>query len=449
MKLNKTQVKIIISLGFILCVLIVAIIYERSVVTETPSVSVDEPTAPSYSEVTPPVYEKHRQARISLEDEISLETNLGGSGNEDLISAFTINGKIYAFASTASSDYDLTDLSCSSFLSVLDRDLHTQGFFAITEQGDTLHKVIPAEGGFLCAYSSNGRIKIKLITYDAQVIGDAYCDTAGKAAFCDLLLLDGKYALVSSPQSTPFGKSKLLVQCFDKNLVLSYERLITSPYSLSFLSLYNIGSDYTVFSKATSDLGSHLAVSVCSAAPEPSTTHIDSESNYIPTSVLPTSFGWTVSAIFTGGEGGVLLLESDFRKRTVLFQSESVQSAFASYCNGLYYYAFFNENGCNLAAYNDSFNAKNTISGFAKVKEIVCTHAGNDYGLFLAREDDNCRIVGTYDTCSIILRTKSVGAAQILRLGDDFFVVQAATEKSGPVGNLFGSTDIWLAKLKV
>ena len=261
MKLQKSQLSLIISLNFALILIVCAIFVELFTSNTTNAVSVSTPPLDNERQDD---YSLSRSARISLSSYISLESNLGGSGDDEFIDAFSLNDKIYLFGNTNSVDYDMNGRTSQSFMAVLNSSLTIENIYFIGESNSRLEKVIIIEKGFLAIFNRSGVSVLTLYSDSGEILRSTVSDSSGSSDVCDLFLVDNGFCLVTAPHKAPIGKNRLLLQVYKFDLSLQYERTITTAYNVEYLNAYNVGSEFLVFYRAFSDLGSHLGVAVCS-----------------------------------------------------------------------------------------------------------------------------------------------------------------------------------------
>ena len=458
MKLKKSQFRLIMALNVILLILVGAIALEYSlgkktvppVGAETPEPDDGTPAPPTtIVDTKPEPYEKLRNARISLSPALDLEINLGGSGDETVVDAFTYKDKIYIFGNSNSTDYDMDSANGLPFMAVLSLDLQTENFFYIGESGETLARVIFAEGGFLAALNKDGAVMLRLLAPDGRelIFTSAYTATAAKTV--DLKLFDGGYGLISSVVNSPLEKSKLFLQLFDKSLKLTYERMIDSPYSLNYLDCFELNGNYTVFFSVSSDLTLNAGAAVCSSAPEPQITYIDRGGNFRAFEVAPYTGGWALSVIYEGGDGGIMLVDKEFKKQNVIFGYESPSSCSLWFSGGLFYASFYGENGRVTDAYDFGFTQKRTVDAYSAFTSITYVLSGNGYSLFFGSTETDVRVIGSSDICDLSFGDGSLSPVKLLKSGDNVFAVCLSREKTDDVGGNFGGSDVWIAKLKI
>lgn len=451
MKLQKTQLRLIILLNALLLVLVAAIAAECIIGGRdlfSPPVGAQTPADESPDETPKPEYSTLRKPRPSLSDALELETNLGGSGNESLTAAYAYNGLIYVFGNTESDDYDMTGLS-AAFMAVLDEDLCTVRFSPLGN-GEKLEAAIPGEGGFLTAFSSEGKITLRLYGFDGALLSAAAADSATDAKFGGIKLLDGKYALITELAHSPLEKTKLFLQVFDYSLSITYERIVSSPYSLSYLDCFETAGTFTLFFNSSSDLSAQAGAALCSDADEPEITYIDKGGNYRAFDAAPYAGGWVLSVIYQNGEGGIMLTGSDFKKQAVTFHGPSPSdSATLYYADGLYYAGFYGESAQETVAYNADFTAKRTLTQFDGLKSVTDCLSGRGYALFAGHDGSAITVIGSAETCYLKLGSQNESGAKLIKSGNNVYVLAESSQTSADVGGNFGGTDIWLARLKI
>lgn len=455
MKLQKSQLRLIILLNALLLVLVAAIaaeciiggrdLFSPPVGAQTPADgSTDEtpglPSAPEYSTV--------RKPRLSLSDALELETNLGGSRNESLTAAYAHNGLIYVFGGTESDDYDMSGLS-RAFMAVLDEELCTVRFSSLGN-GEKLEAVIPGEGGFLTVFSSEEKITLRLYGFDGALLSAAAADSASAAKFGGIKLFDGKYALITELAKSPLEKTKLFLQVFDYSLHITYERIVNSPYSLSYLDCFETAGAFTLFFNSSSDLSSQAGVAVCSDADQPEIAYIDKGGNYRASAAAPYADGWALSVLYQNGEGGIMLSDGDFKKQAVMFHGPAPSSsATLYYADGLYYAGFYGESTQETTAYNADFTSKRTLAKFDGLKSVTDCLSGRGYALFAGHDGNAITVIGSAETCYLKLGSQNESGARLIKSGNNIYVLAESSQASTDVGGNFGGTDIWLARLKI
>lgn len=447
MKLQKAQLRLIILLNAVLVVLVAAIALECILGNRTITGPGAEAETPVVNDTPKPEYSLVRKARLSLSDALDLEINIGGSGDETLVEAYAYDGKLYIFGNTTSSDYDMTDAQGRAFMCVTDQELTTERF-SFLGNGEKLKRVIFGEGGFLTVFSLDGKLTLRLIGFDGTLVASAPADTVTDAEFCDLKLFNGKYALISSLKSTAIEKNKLLLQIFDFNLSLTYERIISSAYSLSYIDCFELSGAYKVFFNASSDLGRHAGIADCTSAAQPVLTYVDKGEDYRADAVAPYSGGWAMAVVYRD-EGGIMLLNGSFKKQSVVYcETPSPDRAEIMFADGLYYATFFTADGSDTYAYDPLFSAARDLPSFDGLSALFDCVSGNGYALFLGKSETGLAAIGSAETYYREFAGTEADNAILVKSGDNIFVAAVVKGVNSDVTDNFGGADVWLARLR-
>ena len=448
MKLQKAQLRLIILLNAVLAVLVAAIALECILGDRTLTPPDAEAETPVVSDTPKPEYSLVRKARLSLSDAIDLETNIGGSGDEALVDAFALSGKLYIFGNSSSSDFDMTDAQGRAFMCVTDEDLSTERF-SFLGSGEKLERVIFGEGGFLTVFSHENKLTLRLINFEGNLVASAHADTVTAAEFCDVKLFDGKYGLISSLKSKAIDKNKLLLQIFDFELRLTYERIVSSAYSLSYIDCFELSGAYKLFFNASSDLGRHAGVADCTSATQPEITYVEKGEDYRADAVAPYSSGWAMAVVYRD-EGGIMLLDGNFRKQSVVYcESLSPSRAELMFADGLYYSTFFTDEGSVTYAYDANFSEKRDLPSFGGLNKLFDCVSGNGYALFLGKSESKLAAIGSAETYYCEFAGDNADNAKLIKSGDNIFVAAVVNGVNADAKDNFGGADVWLARLRM
>lgn len=398
----------------------------------------------------PPTFDPFRAARVSLGSAADLETNFGGSGEDTLVEVLPYGGQLYIFGNTTSSDFDCEGGGPGAFVAALDGELKIS-FRAFFGEGETLRAAIPAEGGFLTATERDGKVMLRLLDPTGEVVAAVNAGSVIRSEVCALRLLDGKYALVTSSAAAPLEKRKLLLQLYDYSLALRAERLLASPYSLTFIELFEAGGNVTVFFNAAADIGRLAGAAVCptSGAGEPVLTYISGGGDYVADSVVPRAGGWALSVRFASGDGGILLADGAMKRKEVMFSAEpSPTSSVLLYGDGTYYSSFLGASR-TTAAYDETFSSARELTELAGMTEVYMCLSKGGCTLFACSDGEAMYAVSVTPAVTLRFGSAAMSDLRLVQLGDRVYAVACSTKKDADVGNNFGSSDVWLARLRI
>ena len=426
---------IIGALTFSFAVIIVGILISSP---NSLSVSANSPTTPSLSQ-----HESVRKGRLCAQNGVSIENNIGGSGDDAVSSALSFDDKIYLFGNTNSIDFDFAGADGRGFVSVLTSDLTTEKTVFIGS-GETVCKAVLGEKGFTVCFENNGNITLRQYTHSLELIRSTRADNISGLSFADLRYIDGKYYLISH-QSISLNRRRILFQAFDDTLSLCYERIISSPFSLEYVDFFAIGNEFKLFMNCSSDLGSHLGVAKFNDSLSVSTTFVDTESDYRASSITPNQNGFVIAVSHTDGKVGLLSIDSNGNYLDFLHITDS-QNAEIKFGGGIYYFFSWSGNSGQTFAISHDFKTVKTLP-HAVGTTSFCDFIGLEYGaLFCVSNAGKAVIIGSDNSFFATLTTCS--NAKLIRLGNSFYCAYSSNEVYSSRHH-FGKNDVLIVKLDI
>jgi len=336
---NKKQKFVMITLTLVILALGIGIYMNKSLFF-------DKSTVPANSSS----YERIRNATPSLSASLKWEQTFGGSKQEKLIDAFYINGKLYVFGNTVSSDFDMNGIDCG-FMAILTSNGSTVNFLPISKT--EIEAVCIAEGGFLLttAYPSS---QAMIVDFDGNVIKSLSLFSTQEITKM-LTFNDNGYSILSTSTSAG-GKQIITITLIDYNLNLIYQIVCNENYSLYPLDMYCLGEQTIVFSHAQG-ADNRLCVTVFIKGKSPFNKYITLNESYTPYRVLPYNDGWVVCAIDHLSQAFLLKLSYSYAlTQKFLFNISDCVSCDMRYSNNAYY-VFANRNtGGFLAVVNEDIS---------------------------------------------------------------------------------------------
>ena len=442
MKQYKFQLYIVIALAVVLIALSAGVIVNQTSIFTRPPVIADAPTSSPQEEYE---YERYRSARPSLHHGLVLETSVGGTGEETTVDAFGVNGQIYVFVNSTSSDYDFENAEGRSALFVFDSALSLRKIHYF-EEGEKLVKVILGEGGFLCVFISGNELILRLYGYDGACLKSNRLGANADESFSDIILCVDGYLLVTQ-SSSALERTKIRVRHFSFALSLTYERYISSPYSLSYINCYQLGNEFLVFANASSDLGSHLCAVICSADFSPAFYHIEKHEDYRAFTVLPYLHGYVCPVLYPDGRSGLMTLTPAFVKTAL--QSEQVTNASdlsLIFSGSLYYYFTFSPTA-TVIAYDSALSNAKTLNYFSESTAVTDTISENDYCLFLT-QSDFLAITSNENKFSLVFG-KGCSHSLLVKSGNYYYCIATSSPSNPDCAHSFGQSDVWLTRINI
>lgn len=437
-KFNKTQISIIAALSAALILLCCGITAKRLI---NRNLNGDENESPPANAETE--YQRIRDARISLSPSILLETTLGGSNDETLNAVFALDDKLYIFGSTTSSDYDMD--AAGVFMAVLNNRGRTEAFY-FPAAGQTLEKVILAEGGFLLGLSGSTPT-LMLLDTTGKVLNTKHIGKQQHEQIVDLKLEEGGYTVVTRYSSSAFSVAAICLLRFDFALNLTYERLISAAFSLNYLDCFTLNNESIVFFNARGDLAAYLGTAVCGVSLTPKVNYCTAITGYRADAVVPYPYGYALSVTFDDGRGGLLFLNGNRVYVDHCFTGvENVKNTALYYSNSVYYAYFYGDNN-EMTAFTTDFLSGKKATQFDGTTSVDSIYAGADFLLFAALRDGRVTVLSANGVYSATVNSTTQKNARLCLLSTGIFVITESVGADGDCADSFGGSDIWVAQL--
>ncbi len=394
--------------------------------------------------VTPP-HEILRPARVSANDRIAWETNVGGSGDEYPVAVHVKNNEIYIFGNTDSSDRDFAmsekgkTRGFGARLSLAGRTL------AFTVFDFTIAKAVPTQSGWAVAGNEGSVAGIYLLTDSLAVSGKASMSPIHKLNACGLYIYDNRYFLAAESYDEVTKKTSLLINIYTVGLSLEREKLFSHTYSLRLLDIMPYENGYILAAAASyQDLG-YLTVARFNMLSEPAYSDFNLGYTYAPTAFLPLGNGYAAIADKDGG-CELLTLNQKLVKTDVKFLTETPNANEKTmfYAGATYAYT-----GEKLLQLGDDGRAVGSVDYAPKKILDFCS---NDAAAFIAGANGNSltfAMIGKQksETFSLSAITPSRAALSATANGLLFLCDNAGTTQD--CGGHFGGADVWAGRLNI
>lgn len=394
---------------------------------------------------TRPPHEILRSARVSANERIDWEINIGGSEDDAPVSVIRKNNEIYIFGNTSSSDFDFAGA---------DKD-KTRGFGARLSLGGstlaftvfdfTVAKAIPTKSGFAVAGNEGSVGGLYTLSDSLTVTGKVYMAPIHALKACGLYVYDNRYFLVAESLDETTGCKSLLLQIYTLGLSLEREKLFSHTYSLSLLDLMPYGDGYILAAAAEFQDYGYLTVARFSTISQPAFTDVSLGYKYVPTSFIPLGSGFA-SVSDRDGNCELLLLTDKFVKSKVEFLTDKPNANGKSLFYAGSVYACTGEKLIELGE-----DGRRIGSIDFAVKKIA-DHTSNDSAAFVAGiSDKGLKIAYLSKNASEVFSLASVktNCAVLSASGSGLIAVCDSYGKSADCGDNFGNADVWAVKLKL
>lgn len=441
MKQYKFQLYIVVALSVVLIALSTGVIVNQTTLFSLPPVIADTPT----SVLKEYVYERYRSARPSLNSGLICETNVGGSSEDYLVDAFGVNGYVYSFINSTSNDYDFENEQGRSALFVFDSSLSIHKIHYL-EQDEKLQKVILGEGGFLCVLSRNSELVLRLYSFDGACLTSNNLGRQDNLVFCDIILCSNGYLLIEQSTSA-LERTKINIRHFSFSLALTYERYISSPYSLSYLNCYQVADNFLVFANASSDLGSHLCAVICSSDFSPTFYHVEKHEDYRSFTVLPYIHGYVAPVLYPDGRSGLMTITQEFVKTALINERVTNANNLSLVYSASLYYFFAFAPTANVTVYDNALANAKTLNYFNTSTSISNTISTNNCCLFLTK-GDYLHVTSNENKFSLTLG-KDCLASRLVKSGNYYYCIATSPPSNTDSAHSFGGNDVWIAKIDI
>ena len=309
--LNKAQIQTVLLLTAVIFILLCGVAYtvseRRTTAANTVPVDAEKPA-----------HELVRNSRVSANEKIMWETNIGGSGDETPVAVFMKNNEIYIFGNTNSDDLDFAGLTqgktrgFGARLSALGRTLEFTVF------DFTIAKAIPTLQGFAIAGNEGSVAGIYLLTDTLTVSVKASMPARHALEACGLYIFDNRYFLVAQSTDEVTGIKTILMHIYTSGLALEREKVFSHSYSLELLDILPFGDGYMLAAAASFQGQGYLTLARFGTISEPAYADFSLGYAYTPTAFMPLGNGFAAT-IERDGNCELLTIASDLSKTDVKF----------------------------------------------------------------------------------------------------------------------------------
>ncbi len=283
---TRLQINVIILLGSFVVLLLCSTLFLRLADSST----VFSPTPP---------HTKIRNARPSLSPTFNREINIGGSGDESVADVFTVDGKLYIFGSTASSDCDL-DGEGGVYLAKVAADGSTLGFAQYGNAGDSLVRAVLCEGGFLLGINkSDGGSYLIATDLAGEKKSDADTSGAANEQIADVKQFGERYVVLTRITDN-LGVVNLKARVLNDKLETVADRVFQHACSLEYIDLFEVGDgNYVIAVNLVSEIAGRMAFVSWGLRQSPLFYDIDlgSGSVYRCDAVIPYQHGYLAAVV--------------------------------------------------------------------------------------------------------------------------------------------------------
>ena len=394
------------------------------------------------TETQRPPHEILRSARVSANDSIEWEQNIGGSGADIAVSVIRKNNELYIFGNTDSGDFDFAGRESGSTRGFGARLSLAGSTLAFTAFDFTIAKVIPTSAGFAAAGNEGMVAGLYTLSDSLTVTGKVNMPPLHALTACGLYEYDNRYFLVAESLDEVTKRTSLLLHVYTSGLTLEREKLFSHTYSLKLLDLMPYSSGYILAASAQyQDLG-YLTVARFTTISPPAFTDVNLGYKYVPEAFMPLGDGFAAVSD-RDGNCELLLLGSNLVKNKVLFLTETPNDCKKTLFYAGAPYAFTGEKLIELG--DDGRSVGSTDFDVTRITDF----ANNGKAAFAAGvKNGNLKILclGGNETKLLLPETTGTTRALISLTANGLTAVSDINGKSRDCGDFFGGTDVWISK---
>lgn len=390
---------------------------------------------------TPYVHSIQRKARVSANENLSWEINLGGSGNEQPVAVFNLNNEIYIFGNTSSSDLDFAGVSGNGMHGFGARLSLAGSTLEFTVFDFTIAKAVPTADGFAVAGNEGSVAGIYLITRELVLTAKAEMSPATALTACGLYIYDNRYFLFAESVDT-VNKTSLLMHVYTVGLSLERERLFTHTYGLHLIEMLPYGNGYMLAANAEYQDYGYLSLIRFDLVNAPAYTDISLGYKYTPTGFVPISGGYA-AVCDRDGNCELLTVTDSLVKNDVKFLTETPNGNKKSlfYADGIYAYS-----GEKIFQISESGMPVGSLDFDAY--EIADFGSNGNAAFIVGLCENNIKIVAIGKEKSEVysLKASHPAAAKIYAGASGIIFAATSDAVTSDCGYNFGGSDVWAGK---
>lgn len=436
--LNKQQIKVIMALNLVLIVMFAGVLLMFGV----------KPTdAGAFN--PPPPHSLIRAARLSANEDIAWETNIGGSGDEQLVCAFTAYGRIYIFGNTLSRDYDFAGASGIGFCAIISAAGNTKSF---TVYPFDIAVVKPTLDGFVACGNDGDTAVLKLIDSDGVVTGGATLNPNIKQKALDIYIEGSSYYLVSSYFDNVIKKTTIFINSFSSGLAHKFEYGINCAFDLQYINILPYKQSLMLCANVISVKENYLALVIFDKLNVPTFKYIKADYGYFCYNIMPFDGGYAALAN-KNNVPEIITITNDFKKDlTKELHCNSADGASMFFAQGSYFsFTRPSEGNATLQKMTTSLT---TVKKISEGDDFIFLHDDSytpKASYVLGSTAQKLKILALASDGTVLqkqIATAKESGGKIVPLDDGILIIANSNQISADIGGNFGLNDIWLAKIR-
>lgn len=456
MKFSKQQIQVLILLNIVAVVMLIGVLIMPKMSggggAKVPvQGEIQNPQEPD----KPKVHDKFRDPRITFDEDIFWETNIGGSGSETVENAYEISSKLFIFGNTDSDDLDFDGAKGGAYISVLSENgkplayffydgeliksaLHESGFFCLMKNGDDYEVLV---------IDLNGTVKTqkKLPLTDGETAQDFIIDYE-----------TGTVNIVIAVDTERLPNKRVQLLALSRDLEPLEGLVLPSAYPLEYVAILPRENGYLIAVNADGGKYDELILYEWNVSSDSLYTAYEcrvENKSYAAASFIPYLDGYAALIIDEFGVADILVVDYELNNPKIILLNESGACGGNIYCDNKSNYVFLSMGDGSSKAYKMplDLSGKTELISFATQTEIDAFKFTKTDTFFGGRNAYS-PVVSAIDG-SGILQEKSFGSTtdkiKVLIPSNGFiFVICQSSGVSQTIGKNFGGSDIVVLKLR-
>lgn len=379
------------------------------------------------------------------------ETNIGGSGEDEIIEVLYNGANYYIFGNSDSTDGDIISKKRDMFMAVVSSSgvLMRVTVFG-TEYDDSIVCARMFNDGFLVLSDStktNGDVILYHINSKFEVnsveIGGPLIENG-----LELLYSDGEIAVLTVAIDGIIGKKSFTLTALNTSLKVTWAKAVSRAASLKFAAMYKIGSQYTIIGEATETLSTFPTLATVSKDKNALFSDIQKHTvNSEVLAVVPYTNGYMLSV---RQSSGAVLLRISYAHLLISYEtmmpSKPLFSTFTPMYDGSVLLSILGDEVKTWLFNLDGSKMKevDTLSG----KLILDSIGTPELNILLMTDAGNIKIMSFSSSFDKLYEqsfggTRAESAVAIHKCENGVAVFGNSSSSDGSVGKNFGKTDAW------
>ena len=457
MKFTRHQIQVLVVLHLVVAVMLTGVILMPKSGIEQNTPVQGEPQLPD-NDFSPPdekVHDKFRSPRITFDEDIFWETNIGGSGNEQVENAYEIGEKLYIIGNTDSTDLDFDENDGGIFLTVLSQNgkplaynfydgrlikssICENGIFCLTQK---------SEKYFACVIDPNGTLKT-----ETQLPLEA---NETPTDFVFDFLSGGVNIIVEATVEQP-PKKRVQVLSLNGSFEATEGVLLQNVFPLDYAAAFPHENGYIIATCATGAKTGELIIYEWKTTQDKLFTMHNypiANRKYKVADVMPYPSGYVALIIDEKGIPDLLTVDCDLENPTVILLDDSETTGGKLFSDNENNFVFLQRANGTSSMYKMPVDLKNKteLSSFDTQTE-VSSFRFTKTDTYFGGKNAFSPVISVLNNQGVLFEKAFGSSTETIKtlLPSDGFIF-AVCESGGTslgVGKNFGGIDIWIAKIR-